>query len=300
MNAAIISFGLVAAFLALTRRTRARIAAMSDEREQGWDDEPEPDEPGTEYADYEPCWLPPRRGDDPKIPQGVIAREGGPANCPAPQIVEPHNVVIDGVEVPDAVGSTTPVWPVVTKERQGVVSYKDSAGKWHGIMGNAFTAKRYRKVKDPVTGKSVKTGEVRYHVGIDLGGRKGDKVVATEAGTIVGIQSFTEGTWAILEETDTGLVVLYGEVAKGSWNEFGIKVGMHVDAGQALARIGLMGTKDMLHLETYVKGTRENISWNRDKPPRPKPWERWGPPPPEILDPSRYLVLAAVNSRGVS
>lgn len=268
--------------------------------DEGWDDEPEPDDPDAEYADYEPCWLPPRRGDDPKIPQGVIAREGGPANCPAPQIVEPRQVVIGDVAVPFAEGSTTPVWPVRTKERKGVVSYKDAAGKWHGIMGNAFTAKRYRKVKDKATGKSVKTGEVRYHVGIDLGGQKGDVVVATEAGEIVALQPFTEGTWAILEETDTGLVVLYGEVARGSWNEFKIKVGSRVEAGQPLARIGLMGTKDMLHLETYVKGTRENISWNRDKPTRPKPWERWGPPPAEILDPSRYLVLAAVNSKGVS
>lgn len=297
MHAAVIGFGFLAAFLALTRRSRARLAA---ERESGWDDEPEPDDPTAEHADYEPCWLPPRRGDDPKIPQGVIAREGGPLNCPAPQIVEPMPVAIEGVEVPFAEGSTTPVWPVRTKERSGVVSYKDSAGKWHGMIGNAFTAKRYRKKKDPVTGKSVKTGEVRYHVGVDLGGRKGDVVVATEPGTIVAIQSFTEGTWAILEETDTGLVVLYGEVAKGSWNEFKVKVGMHVDAGQALARIGLMGTKDMLHFETYVKGTRENISWNREKPKRPMPWERWGPPPAEILDPSRYLVLAAVNSKAVS
>lgn len=291
MTTAVFLFGLFALIASQTRRAKVHQQQLEDD---GWSDEPEPDESDVEYADYEPCWLPPRRGDDPKIPERVLLREGGPSNCPLPQIVEPRPSIIEGVEVPFAEGSTTPVWPVVTKERVGVVSYQDAAGKWHGSAGNAFTAKRYRKVKDKATGKMVKTGELRYHVGIDLGGEPGDLVVATEKGKIVAIQSFTAGTWAILEETDTGIVVLYGEVAKGSWSEFGIKVGVTVEAGQALARIGVMGTKDMLHFETYVAGTRQNISWAREKPDRPKPWERWGAPPKEILDPSRYLVLASV------
>lgn len=286
---------IVAWVLAAKRRVR-QVA----EAELGWEDEGDVEDEDLPQAaeDEYPCWLPPRPGGGGgagKLPR----REGGPAGCLAPDQVEPRPLKVGDVEVPFAVGLTTPTWPVRTKERYGLVSYVDARGKCHGICGNRFGAKRRKKGKDPVTGKSFYTGEERFHVGVDLGGKAGDYVVAMEAGTIVAIQPFTEGTWAILEETDTGIVILYGEVAKGSWSGL-VSVNDRVEAGQKIARIGLMGTKDMLHVETYVKGTRENISWNKTKPENPKSWERWGPPPPEILDPTRYLLLASMATNTIT
>ncbi len=287
---------ITAAVLATTLIMGTRRIKQKQTSEAGWEDDGDASGEDFQQAGDEeyPCWLPPRPGsddDDSKLP----GREGGPQGCLPPGEVEPRSLTVESVEVPFAVGADVPMWPVKTKERFGRVSYIDVRGKCHGYCGNRFGATRRKKGKD-ANGRTFFTGEERYHVGVDLGGEAGDRVVAMEAGEIVAIQPFTEGTWAILEETDTGIVILYGEVAKSSWHGF-IKVGDRVEAGQALAKIVLMGTKDMLHLETYVAGTRENISWNKTKPKRPKPWERWGAPPPEILDPSRYLLLASMAAK---
>lgn len=294
MSPLILLGALAAIILGQRRRSKDRSAV-----DEGWDDDPSDDHevlPQANEHEY-PCWLPPKRP-DPSSPGKLPAQEAGPAGCELPQNVEPKPLSVSGIEVPFAVGSSTPVWPVQTKERHGVVSYVDVRGRCHGMCGNRFGATRRKKGKNP-DGSSFLTGEERYHVGVDLGGRKGDLVVAMEPGKIVAIQPFTEGTWAILEETDTGIVVLYGEVAKGSWNGR-IAVGDRVEAGQPIAKIGLMGTKDMLHVETYIAGTRGNLSWNKTKPARPKPWERWGGPPPEILDPTRYLLLASLGAKNVA
>lgn len=288
----LILLGALAAIL-LGQRRRSKDRSAGDE---GWGDDPSEDfedAPAATEQEY-PCWLPAKRP-DPSSAGKLPAREAGPEGCEPPQDVEPRPLVVGGIEVPFAVGSSTPVWPVRTRERHGVVSYIDARGRCHGMCGNRFGATRRKKAKAP-DGSTIYTGEERYHVGVDLGGRTGDTVVAMESGTIVAIQPFTEGTWAILEETDTGIVVLYGEVAKGSWAGK-VAVGDRVEAGQPLARIGLMGTKDMLHVETYIAGTRDNLSWNKTKPARPKSWERWGGPPPEILDPTRYLLLASLAAR---
>lgn len=174
--------------------------------------------------------------------------------------------------VPFAIGKR-PVWPIAPNSRHRklyVVSYKDVDGERHGSPSRSFKANR---------------GE-RNHVGIDLYANAGDVVVAPEDGTIVGHQNFLHGTRAVLIQLDSGPVVLLGEVDKGGLKEFGLRVGSRVKKEQPVTRVGVLGGGGhMLHTETYRKGTTKNKRWykNRDRPP-------------EILDPTDFLLQAKANS----
>jgi hypothetical protein len=124
----------------------------------------------------------------------------------------------------------------------------------------------------------------RHHVGIDLFASRGDVVVAPEGGTVVATQTFNgPNAHAILLQTDSGPVILFGEVEPGSWGEFGLGKGSRVDAGQPVARVGINPRgSQMLHLEMYTAGTTSNRRWYTGRPP-----------PSDLLDPSDYLILAA-------
>lgn len=271
---------LGAAGLVLAARSRARRRPEPVE-DPGWDDEDLPPPPGVEHDDEDgPCFLDPDP-DRRKLPEGAGVELVGAAEagCGNPADLAPMEVL----GVPWAVGDPTPRWPVVTKSpMRWRVSYVDVKGKYHGTWGNVFGAER----------KNKETGDLRYHIAVDIGANVGDRVRAMEAGRIVGIQTFTAGTWAILEETDSGIVILYGELGPNTWN---VKVGQRVEAGEPIARIGLMGKKDMLHLETYTKGARKNVSWFQERPTKMKPWYHFGPqPPPTLLNPTRMLLLASI------
>lgn len=126
----------------------------------------------------------------------------------------------------------------------------------------------------------------RYHAGIDMnsGVARGTLVVATEPGRVVALQGFNGPTAvALLLETDTGLVLNYGEIEPDSWLEFNVAKGSRVAKGQPLARIGRNpegGT--MLHFETYTAGTRKTWKWYTGEPP-----------PAALLNPTAYVSLAA-------
>jgi murein DD-endopeptidase MepM/ murein hydrolase activator NlpD len=264
--------------LALARHRRRR--PVEHVEESGWNDAELPPPPDAEEDPTDPCFIDP----DPsrrKLPADAsVGLEGAdPTGCGSPSDVEPMPVL----GVPWAVGDPTPRWPVVTRNpRRWQVSYVDVRGKYHGTWGNVFGAER----------QNSETGERRFHVAVDIAADVGDRVRAMESGRIVAIQTFTKGTWAILEETDSGIVILYGELAPDTWN---VKVGQRVTAGEPIARIGLMGTKHMLHLEAYKAGTRSNVSWYETKPGKMKPWYHFGPkPPPALLNPTRMLVLASI------
>ncbi len=161
-------------------------------------------------------------------------------------------------------------WPVATDDgRYGQVAYRDIHGVVHGNGSRRFDAPR----------------DGRRHAGIDLYGDSGDRVLAVADGTVVNTQTFHLGTDAILVEHD-GAVVLYGEVRPGSWNEFGVREGSRVRAGDPIARIGCMVGEDpycdshMLHLESYAPGTRQNQQWKGQSPPT------------ALRDPT-YMLLAA-------
>ena len=98
----------------------------------------------------------------------------------------------------------------------------------------------------------------KLHSGIDLRAKDGDICVATEDGVIVKTQGWDgPEAKAILLQSDSGPVLLYGAVRPNSWNEFGVKAGVRVKKGQPIARVGMYpGGSSMLHFEMYKKGTQ--------------------------------------------
>lgn len=187
-----------------------------------------------------------------------------PAGTPDPRVFR---------GVPFAEGGWRPRWPVVTTNKPGLVSYEDTSGTTHGNWARKFGAPREG---------------TRWHVGIDIYADYLDPVIAMEDGTVLEIQHFNLGTYAILVQNDSGIVVLYGEVENGSWKEFGVYEGARVSKGNPIARVGCQRwtgnncVSHMLHLETYVHGTTKNRQWYQGKDA-----------PSEILDPTRYLLRAS-------
>ena len=164
-----------------------------------------------------------------------------------------------------AVGHPQPAWPLPDVEPRLVATYG----------GKAFGATR------PASG-----GRARRHAGVDILAPRGSLVVAMEDGELVADQPFLgPGAVALLQQTNTGPVILYGEVEPDSWREFGLRVGSPVQRGQAIARVGVTpGGSSMLHLETYRQGTRRNARWFADTFP-----------PPSLLEPTAYLEAAAAG-----
>jgi len=154
-----------------------------------------------------------------------------------------------------AVGSTSPVWPLPAVTRR----------RW------TFGA--------PRGGGAL----ARRHAGVDLYAPRGSVVLAPEAGKIVAIQPFNgPKAVAMLIQTDTGPVILLGEIEPNSWDEFGLSRGSRVRAGQEVARVGINpGGSQMLHFEMYRQGTTRNHSW-----------PSINPPPGQLLNPERYLKTA--------
>jgi murein DD-endopeptidase MepM/ murein hydrolase activator NlpD len=174
--------------------------------------------------------------------------------------------------VPFAEGTSRPAWPVHTNHPdRGVVSYEDINGQIHGRWARKFGAPR----------------DGRYHVGVDVFAYDGDPVLAMDDGVVIKTQTYHLGTHAMLVDHD-GLVVLYGEIDPKSWNEFGVAPGVRVRKGQPIARVGCMVwsgsgcSSHMLHLETYTQGTTKNI-----------PWYVGNNAPPNVLDPTMYLLRAS-------
>lgn len=127
--------------------------------------------------------------------------------------------------------------------------------------------------------KSSRPGAPRYHVAEDLPAPEGTVVVAPEAGELLRLRDrFYLGTGVVMLATDTGITIALGEVAPGSWQEFGLAEGDRVAAGEPIARVGRL---DMLHFEAYA-----------GRKARTERWWVGDPPPPDLLDPTRYLERA--------
>lgn len=158
-----------------------------------------------------------------------------------------------------------PVWPLQNNFDRLVPEKKVY---WHG---RAFGVDRG-------------TGSGKYHAGIDLAAKWGDPVLATEDGTIVATQGWDgPNAKALLLETDSGVVALYGAIAPNSWKKFGLGVGSRVQRGQPIAFVGeYPHGSQMLHFELYTQGTRKNERYFIGREP-----------PPNLLDPTNYLKRAA-------
>lgn len=231
--------------------------------------------------------------------------------CLPPAEWEPQG--IEGI--PMAQG-TPERWPVITKHPSGgrasyFTTYVDPETgkvKFRGIWGREFGAVR----------KSKKTGKKeRHHAGVDLAaygprlrkdGRplKGDVVVAAAPGELFAILPFYNGTDAIYQRTDDGLIINYGEVDPSSSLEFlgadaykalrntswateGLQPpAVRVLAGEPIARIG---HHIMLHMEIYRKESDPAAQLQAIR----KEHYRWlyeELPPDGLLDPTEYLVKA--------
>jgi murein DD-endopeptidase MepM/ murein hydrolase activator NlpD len=129
-------------------------------------------------------------------------------------------------------------------------------------------------------------GRLRFHAGMDLPAPEGTVVVAPENGRILKSQTFNgPRAHALLLETSSGLVINLGEVEPDSWTMFGVGPGSPVWAGQAVATVGVNpGGDTMLHIETYRAGTRKTSPWYQDQGP-----------PPSLLDPTDYILRAALR-----
>jgi hypothetical protein len=162
--------------------------------------------------------------------------------------------------MPDpAIGSRSPIWPLP-----------------------AVTRRRW------TFGASRASGE-RRHAGVDLYAPPGSVVHAPESGTLIASQRFLgPEAVALLMQTDTGPVILFGEVFPQSWERFGLAIGSRVEAGDPVAEVGITpGGSSMLHFEMYREGTRRNARWMTGDPP-----------PPSLLDPTDYLKIAMALDQG--
>jgi hypothetical protein len=89
-------------------------------------------------------------------------------------------------------------------------------------------------------------------------------------------------------QTDTGPMILFGEVEPGSWAKYGHRVGSRVERGQPIAEIGVNpGGDTMLHFEMYRRGTTKNWRWLASQGP-----------PRQLLDPTAYMRLAEAGTPG--
>ena len=164
-------------------------------------------------------------------------------------------------------------WPIRTTNSRGrLVSYKNVHGKIHGNGSRRFLASRQ--------------GGARYHVGIDLYCNHKDIVVACEDGTIVNHYPFYAGTHCLFVQNDSGTVINYGEVEKGSWSEFHLTKGSRVTAGEPIARVGRMTKSSMCHFEMYTAGSKRNQRW--------KPGQKR---PRGLLNPTKYLLMLAKDGK---
>lgn len=159
-------------------------------------------------------------------------------------------------------------WPIQTSDRGGrEVAYRGDSGAIYGRSGRRFLADRPNG---------------RYHVGVDLWGEAGDIIVACEDGIVVNHYHFYNNVDALFVQCTSGLVINYGEVEPDSWEEFGIKKGDSVKAGQPIARVGQMTNSAMCHFETYTKGTIQNQRYYQGQSP-----------PSALLNPTKYLLHLA-------
>ncbi len=185
-----------------------------------------------------------------------------------------------GDPVPFAAGNSGPqcFWPLITSHPMAlVVSGETASGTPLGMPGRRFLAMR--------------NNGARCHVGLDLFANEGDEVVACEDGNIVAFYRFYQvqgtGEWscALLAEHG-GFVINYGEVKENSLTAYGRKLGDSVRAGDKIGRVS--GTA-MVHFETYVKGTRQNLRWMTGQ-------KR----PAALLNPTQYLLDLAAGAVRIS
>lgn len=113
----------------------------------------------------------------------------------------------------------------------------------------------------------------RKHAAVDLLQNYGSPVKAIADGVVKDFYEFHSGTWAIVIDHED-FVARYGEVQAKSLM---VPVGSRVRMGQTIAKVGDVGTGQMLHLELYKGSMKGNLSNSNNLP-----FKRRG----DLLDPS--------------
>lgn len=126
----------------------------------------------------------------------------------------------------------------------------------------------------PHTGAFGARRRYDVHTGVDLYCDPGTPVHAIESGVVVGKIQFTghavgspwwNDTWALLVEGASGVIV-YGEI------DIQHSVESMINEGDVLGHVLRVLKHDkgkptsMLHVELYVPGTRDVVTWGLDEP----------------------------------
>lgn len=231
--------------------------------------------------------------------EGVVIGSGSPADlcvmrprnpaapaeiCVLDPLADPRFRPVEGLAPLGERSAGEAEWPVKTKHRRRLVTSYWTADGIRGAWGREFGTMR-----------TSEDGTKRRHVGVDLFANAEDVVVAPEKGRIVAILPFKTGTWAVYMRLPDDRILNLGEVEKLSWREFKVKPGQEVAKGQALARIGKMGSKSMLHVEMFDgKGITDEEITEQIRAGEMRWLEKQ--PPARVIDPSAYLVDAAART----
>lgn len=220
----------------------------------------------------------------PGVPRSPIAK-GDTAGAEAwTRIAEAMSqaVYAEGQKPSPSWKPTAPTWPLPTSPRD-----------W--TAGGGFGYRRPFNKSEPQT---------RYHCGVDLDAAPGTPVLAVDAGVVVDVNAGWEtrknpetgevrGVKALLLQTDSGLLVLYGGIRPGSAV---VKVGERVVGGQKLAEVGVYPLGDsMLHMQMWDSPADAPLSLAQVN--KLKSWAVGTPQPARLIDPSDYLRTAAKNPK---
>lgn len=136
-----------------------------------------------------------------------------------------------------------------------------------------------------------------FHSGIDLYCSKGQEVIAIEDGIVISFDCFTgpnskppspwwNETFSVMVEGESG-VIAYCELLIAD----PLDIGDRIKAGDSIGHIVPVLKKDkgngtaMLHLEQYVPGVMESVTWVLGTPQ-----------PPELINP-RNLLNKVINEK---
>ena len=138
------------------------------------------------------------------------------------------------------------------------------------IDGSAATQARAQEAKKSRKGKACPTKNFwlgagwgadrgrRSHKGVDLGGKRGTRIFAVEAGRINRTKRQSNGALQIVLRGKSGSMFYYGHMDKVL-----IKGGQKVKKGQVIGKMGDSGSRGQVHLHfEYWKSGRESDAIN--------------------------------------
>ena len=138
------------------------------------------------------------------------------------------------------------------------------------IDGSAATQARAQEAKKSRKGKACPTKNFwlgagwgadrgrRSHKGVDLGGKRGTRIFAVEAGRINRTKRQSNGALQIVLRGKSGSMFYYGHMDKVL-----IKGGQKVKKGQVIGKMGDSGSRGQVHLHfEYWKSGKESDAIN--------------------------------------